>query len=362
MLEVIIECETIQRQWANEHNYQVLNPENWMLEILSAQILWYKPDVVYASTLGTFPLSLLKELKQKLGKSTKWICYYGTKSENINVDFGEYDVVLTGFKPNLTDLNQAGIKSVFFPHYFDYDFSQEALKISDEDIDFSFVGNVSMGGTEFNERRDYILALIKKVNLRIWSKLNDDNCNRKEFYRILLHEKMYDLYHNINRTLPCKVTKSLPVIGKYAKINKRPDSSVFIHPKIKTVCSDAVFGAEMYKILRRSKLTFNSYIKMDSLGGKVPYPSGNIRTFEATSVGSCLLTKYCKDLHHFFEPDVEVAVYRNIGEAIDKSQFLLKNAGERNKIAMAGFNRAHKDHSSKVRAKQFLEILKKELH
>ena len=35
---------------------------------------------------------------------------------------------------------------------------------------------------------------------------------------------------------------------------------------------------------------------------------------------------------------------------------------ERNKIATAGFNRAQRDHSSKVRAKQFLDILKNELH
>jgi glycosyltransferase involved in cell wall biosynthesis len=361
-LEVIIHCEIIQKQWAKEHDYKILNCENWMHEILCAQILWYKPDVVYASTLGTFPLSLMKELKRKLGKATKWICYYGTKSDDIKVDFGEYDVVFTGFIPNIKHLNHAGIKSIFFPHYFDYDLSQKALQIKENDINFSFVGNISVGGTEFNERRDYILALIKSVNLRIWSQLNEENCNRKEFYRILVHEKMYDLYQFLNRILPCKVTNSIPFICKYSKFEKRPDSSVFIHPKIKTVCTKAVFGAEMYKILRRSKLTFNSYIRMDSRCGEVPYPSGNIRTFEATSVGTCLLTKHCNDLHHFFEPDVEVAVYRNIDEAIEKAQFLLKNKLERKKIATAGFNRAHRDHSSKVRAKQFLDILKNVLH
>ena len=89
----------------------------------------------------------------------------------------------------------------------------------------------------------------------------------------------------------------------------------------------------------------------------VPCPSGNIRTFEA-SVGA-LLTKHCNDLHHFFEPDVEVAVYRNIDEAIEKAQFLLNNKLERKKIATAGFNRAHRDHSSKSGPSNFLIFSKR---
>ena len=70
----------------------------------------------------------------------------------------------------------------------------------------------------------------------------------------LVHEKMYDLNQFLNRTLPFKVTSLIPFICKYSKFDKRPDSSVFIHPMIQEVCSKAVFGAEMYKILRRSKI------------------------------------------------------------------------------------------------------------
>ena len=53
-LEVIIHNEKIQKQWALENNYHLKEPKSWMLEILKEQILWYKPDIIYASTVLLF--------------------------------------------------------------------------------------------------------------------------------------------------------------------------------------------------------------------------------------------------------------------------------------------------------------------
>ena len=85
-------------------------------------------------------------------------------------------------------------------------------------------------------------------------------------------------------------------------MEKRPDTSIFIEKSIIKNCKPPVFGKEIYKILRRSMLTFNSYVRMDVKGGKIPYCAGNIRLFESAGVETCVLTKYTDDLKNFSSP------------------------------------------------------------
>jgi spore maturation protein CgeB len=63
-----------------------------------------------------------------------------------------------------------------------------------------------------------------------------------------------------------------------------------------------VWGADMYQVLRRSRITLNSHI---DLAGR---EAGNMRLFEATGVGAFLLTDFKDNLDTLFAPDREVAV------------------------------------------------------
>src|SRR5882757_1836868 len=77
-----------------------------------------------------------------------------------------------------------------------------------------------------------------------------------------------------------------------------------------------VWGVEMYQALRRSKITLNSHIDM---AGR---EAGNMRLFEATGVGTFLLTDFKDNLHTLFEPDREVTPWRSVGDclaAIDRA-------------------------------------------
>ena len=71
-----------------------------------------------------------------------------------------------------------------------------------------------------------------------------------------------------------------------------------------------VWGADMYQVLRRSRVTLNSHI--DFAGQE----AGNMRLFEATGVGAFLLTDFKDNLHALFEPDREVAVWRSIDDCL----------------------------------------------
>ena len=71
-----------------------------------------------------------------------------------------------------------------------------------------------------------------------------------------------------------------------------------------------VWGADMYQVLRRSRITLNSHIDM---AGR---EAGNMRLFEATGVGAFLLTDFKDNLDTLFAPDREVAVWRSIDDCL----------------------------------------------
>ena len=77
-----------------------------------------------------------------------------------------------------------------------------------------------------------------------------------------------------------------------------------------------------------------------------------MRLFEATGVGSCLLTDWKENLSDFFIPDVEVVTYRSSQEATEKVKFLLEHPEQRRAIALAGQRRTLSEHTYKQRAQQ----------
>ena len=89
--------------------------------------------------------------------------------------------------------------------------------------------------------------------------------------------------------------------------------------------NDPVYGLEMYKLLAKSKMTFNSHL--DNAQGK----AANMRLFEATGSGTCLITDYMDNLSDFFSED-EVVSYKTIPECIDKVKNLLRDDKLREKI------------------------------
>ena len=77
-----------------------------------------------------------------------------------------------------------------------------------------------------------------------------------------------------------------------------------------------VWGADMYQVLRRSRITLNSHI---DLAGR---EAGNMRLFEATGVGAFLLTDFKDNLDTLFAPDREVAVWRSIDDCLERHRSL----------------------------------------
>lgn len=89
--------------------------------------------------------------------------------------------------------------------------------------------------------------------------------------------------------------------------------------------------------------------------------AGNIRLFEATGMGTCLVTDYKDNIHELFEPEKEIVTYRSAEECIDKIKWLLNHPDDMEKIAKAGQQRTLRDHTIAKRAAQLNEIISRHL-
>lgn len=112
-----------------------------------------------------------------------------------------------------------------------------------------------------------------------------------------------------------------------------------------------VWGVEMYRALRASRITLNSHI--DAAGAE----AGNMRLFEATGVGGFLLTDFKDNLHTLFEPESEVAVWRSVDDCLSKIERYLGDDQQRTAIASQGQARTLERHTYRRRVEQILQTL-----
>ena len=85
----------------------------------------------------------------------------------------------------------------------------------------------------------------------------------------------------------------------------------------------------MFRILGRSRITLNTHITASESS------TGNIRLFEATGIGTCLVTDWKEDLKDLFELESEVVAYRSPDECSEKVRWLLDNPERCREIAAA---------------------------
>lgn len=115
------------------------------------------------------------------------------------------------------------------------------------------------------------------------------------------------------------------------------------------------WGKEMYEVLAASKVTLNSHI--DVAG---PY-AANLRLFEATGIGTCLVTDRKRNLDDFFVPGEEVVAYGDPSEAAERVRALLDDDDRRESIAQAGHERTLTDHTYRRRLRRMETALRDRL-
>jgi spore maturation protein CgeB len=111
------------------------------------------------------------------------------------------------------------------------------------------------------------------------------------------------------------------------------------------------WGIDMYQVLRDSRLTINQHEWW------AQEHANNLRLYEATGVGTLVITDAKSDLATLFEPGREVAVYRSTQECRELVDYFLAHPAEREAVAAAGQQRTLREHTYAHRMEELLGIL-----
>lgn len=300
---IISNNKTAQTAWASENNI-AYHERDWQFTIPLEQLKKEQPDVLYMGSM----FSYFDEFLDKARQHTKNI--YGWLACRIpeGTPLSKLQLIISSLPSYIEDFKKSGLNSEYLHASFDSDILK---KIDSEkiDIDFSFVGSLT---ADHKIRIAMIKKLIENTALQVYGR-------------------------NVKQTLDERsiLGKLLGSENKYAsRVNKE------------------VYALDMYRILKRSKVTFNKHIDISN-----EY-AGNARMFEATGVGSLLLSDGKYTPNKLFNDD-EVVYYENVDEAIEKVNYYLAHESERKAIAARGQAHTLSDYTCEKSAKTLLGYFEK---
>jgi spore maturation protein CgeB len=350
VMEVSANVEALQKAWALENGVK-FHPDTWLWDIAWAQVAAFQPDILFMDDYSTFTYEWLVELRDACPAISLILGWCGAPYQDATV-FKASDLVLSCIPELVDHFRYQGHRSVHLNHAFEPRVLARLRAPANPDIDFSFIGSLNRGRGGHSQRERLLLELARQVDIIIFTP--NLELGLKQHMKTLAKGLLYRTIEVLRDAgISQSVLANLPYIGKAALWPYRPMCA--LHPRLKRVMKPAVFGLEMYQTLRKSKITFNSQIdaSVDS--------ASNMRLFEATGVGACLVTDWKKNLAQLFEPDKEVVVYHSPAECVEKVKWLLDHSRERRAIGQAGQARTLRDHSFSLRAAQLDDIIQREM-
>lgn len=94
-------------------------------------------------------------------------------------------------------------------------------------------------------------------------------------------------------------------------------------------CGAVDYVSEMPKVFACSKINLNPSLRIIQSG--IP-----LRAFDIMGAGGFLLSNFQPELLDFYENEKEMIFYESLEDAVEKSDFYIKNEGLREKIAQSG--------------------------
>lgn len=315
--EVVVNAEALQQLWAREHAVK-WSATDWQLEILMAQIQEFKPDVLFTHDFSIVTPAFRLLVRQLVPSIRIVIGWDGVAHCDLET-FAGCDLILAPAQHIVDFYLKRGIRSFFFKLGFEPRILPR-VELVERTVGCSFVGSIFLGAHE--KRFRSIADIARRVPI--------------------------DLHLAISKGRFIRSRIGLMARGDLStlwRIGRSWSDYRFLCERCKT----SLFGLAMYRKLTESQIGLNIHI--DAARDL----SGNMRLFEVTGMGACLLTDRKSNLRDFFEEGKEIVVFDSASDAVAKMQWLMDNPVARQRIASAGQARTLRDHSLKRSIEKFSE-------
>jgi hypothetical protein len=336
---IILNDKVLLEKMKQERAYQRFTTR----ELLKQEIKDFRPDVLWLEDPVSFDPDLVSYLKEG-NRSIKLVAAYHCSSLNPSLirNLSCADIVIACTPWLKAGLEKNGHKAYLVYHGFDNGILP-GIRKGNNSGDIVFAGSLFLGADSQNNRLELLETLLKSgVDIRLYLNLD-------KRYKILAKQIIY----RINQVAEKIGIRDLP--SKYAIFadgkSRIRDYSYLLLSKARK----PLFGMEMYNLISNSGVVLNMHAEGSA------ECAGNMRLFEVTGIGSCLLTDYKRNIRDLFIPGEEIVTYTDTEDCISKIQWLLRNDVSRRKIAEAGQKRTLKDHTIENRCREIVGILSGEL-
>lgn len=346
VVELYVNFDVLNQHWIKENT----NISNFNIhDILIAQLNHFKIDCVLNTDVNILDDRFVKRIKNetKVKKVYAHVCspFFTIKVVSI------YDGIYTCLKTFEEEFKTNGMPSIYIPHCFNSKINERILTAKTDKINtVFFAGGVLKGGDLHDERETLLLEFFKeKIPLDFYSEVA--NYNYLKAYLVkTIKTSVYSFKKALNKiNLKDETLNNIPLFNK---VNKMPggilDKRIFKNAK------KPLYGNELFSLMQNQLISLNVH------PGVSKNEASNMRLFEATGVGSLLLTDFKDNINSFFDTDTEIVTYNSIEEAIEKAKYLLNNPSVALRIAEAGKKRVGQDHTFYNRAPILAEGLTKQ--
>ncbi len=342
---IITNAEYLQKKWRVENGFGSISNNLLVVE----QIKKCKPDVLWIEGNEYIEKGWIDMVRSHVPSIRLFIGNHcAPYNEQMVEKFKNLDFMFTCTPGLKQDLEKSNLRVFLVYHAFD---PQVLNKIKNDNSfaenDFIFSGSLYKGGG-FHDKRIHLLEniLLNNIELKIYANL-EKKCKTRA------KQLIYYIFKLLASLKMGKITSRLPALANLKEYSENlvPNNSKTLKKAVKP----PFFGFDMFRLLKKSKIVLN--IHGDVAGDY----AGNVRLFEATGVGSCLLTDNKKNLTELFDVDKEIVAYEGIEDCIEKIKWLLTHDAERKRIAESGQQRTLSSHTVEERCKKIIEIINSEL-
>lgn len=312
--EIVYNAPYLQKAWARENGFQ-FNEDRWPVEIVLEQLRRSGAEVFFSNEgwFQQFSSGQLRALFPRL-----FIIGYDGTAINSEKVFGGCNLMAANTVGALDFYQRSGKKTFFYKLGFETSILDKIQynENAGRPYDVTFIGGASIARNTHVRRVELLHYLSRHLKLKLF----------------LMEPTLKDLAANW-----IGLIKNRSGFGDHLALLRNAGSLSVLH----RLNTGPVFGVEMFAALAKSKIALNVHI--DSTGDS----AANMRLFEATGVGSCLLTDWKSNIGELFEVDKEVVVYKSFEECLEKIRDLLKNEARRKQIGANGFRRTNCGHNLK---------------
>ena len=310
VLEVVANAAQAQSRWWCENVSE--NHPSESNQVVFEQLSRFRPDIVLLDDCANFPSLFCEALRNAVPNVGRLVGWCGAPFTDIQ-GFQCYNAILSNIPSLVGQFRKCGFESFLIPHAFD----RRAIAFGEgveREKSLTFCGSLQPTRQSHLRRIDLLARVSREAEIEVYADVP-----------------------SIPSTTPRWTDRFFPnkSLQAYSKAKQ-------LQPK------DALFGSHMYKLLAASKVTLNVHI--DISGGE----ASNMRLFEATGMGSCLLTDGRTGMDTFFRDD-EVVLFESRHELLERLRWLRDNPRQAEEIGRRGQSRTLNTHTFEHRAPLLLE-------